>query len=242
MTTRTRARRGLAVVAAALLLAAGCGDDEDEATESSQQDTATEEASGFEGELAGTFSIDPATCDAEGVRGSYFRMIQAGGTAEEGPFVPNTDSSCTDQTYNPLTGGSESGLVTGEFQAPPDPAFDAAGNGLATDIIEPVTFFAVQFAVATSDADGAATPTVTATSGELTGDLSAWTAYYSNLVFNQGAPKPDGSSPGLTAAVSGTIDADTGAYTLDWSSQIVGGAFNDFTGVWHLEGTFTPAG
>jgi len=32
------------------------------------------------------------------------------------------------------------------------------------------------------------------------------------------------------------IGVNTGSYSLDWASQIVGGAFNDFTGVWHLEG------
>jgi hypothetical protein len=45
--------------------------------------------------------------------------------------------------------------------------------------------------------------------------------------------------PGITAAPTGTIDPATGAFVLEWSSQIVGGAFNDFTGVWHMEGTFS---
>jgi hypothetical protein len=38
--------------------------------------------------------------------------------------------------------------------------------------------------------------------------------------------------------LSGTYNAKTGAYTIDWSSQIIGGPFDGFTGVWHLEGTF----
>ena len=38
--------------------------------------------------------------------------------------------------------------------------------------------------------------------------------------------------------MTGTYDAETGAFVLEWSSQIVGGPFNDSTGVWHLEGTF----
>jgi hypothetical protein len=29
-----------------------------------------------------------------------------------------------------------------------------------------------------------------------------------------------------------------GAYVLEGSSQIVGGPFNGFTGIWHLAGTF----
>ena len=28
---------------------------------------------------------------------------------------------------------------------------------------------------------------------------------------------------------------------LEWSSTIVGGPFNNFTGTWHFEGTFEPA-
>lgn len=68
------------------------------------------------------------------------------------------------------------------------------------------------------------------------GPWAAFTAYYGNSSFNQGAPKPDGTGE----APIGTIDPETGAYVLDWTSQIVGGSFNDFVGVWHLEGTFTP--
>jgi hypothetical protein len=41
-----------------------------------------------------------------------------------------------------------------------------------------------------------------------------------------------------TTAPSGTLDARTGKYTLQWTSQIAGGPFNGFTGIWHREGTF----
>jgi hypothetical protein len=77
--------------------------------------------------------------------------------------------------------------------------------------------------------------------GQLTGDVSAIAASWNNEFFNQGSPKPDGSAPGLTTPVTGTYDPDTGAFVLEWSSQIVGGPFNDFTGIWHLEGAFTPS-
>ena len=99
----------------------------------------------------------------------------------------------------------------------------------------------IAFAIATTDE--AAPPVVTAAGGELSGNLAAFAAYYAGQTFNQGAPKPDGSVPGLTTpTATGTIDDDTGAYDLTWASQIVGGSFNDFTGVWHLEGTFTASG
>lgn len=214
----------------------------DEATEAPTEEATeapTEEAPALEGELLGTFAIDPASCEGEDVSGSYFRMIQPEGDLTEGPFVPNGDTSCTDPTYTALEPGTDGGLVTGEYQSAPDPAFDDAGNGVAEAITEPTLFFAVGFAVGTEE-DGDV-PMIVATDGELSGDLSAWTAFYGDLVFPQGAPLPDGSLPGLTTEISGTIDVETGEYVLDWASQIVGGAFNDFTGVWHLEGTFAPA-
>ena len=184
----------------------------------------------FEGELIGTFSIDDAVCDAADVTGSYFRMLQP-----DGNYIPNADSTCLDTTYSGLTAGTDGGLVTGTYQMAPDPAFDEAGNGLASAIFAPVPFFAVAFAGATDTAEPGV-PTLTATDGVLTGDLSAFTAYYGGGNFNQGAPKPDGTGE----APMGTIDPETGAYVLDWTSLISGGSFDGFTGVWHFEGTFTP--
>ena len=262
MTRHLSHRRLIASLAVVAFVAASCGSDDDassdtaateateatattEATETTvamSEETAppateaptTEPAAMFEGDLVGTFSIDDAVCDTAEVTGSYFRMLQPGGTMTDGPFIPNADSACVDTTYSGLTAGTDGGLVTGAYQPAPDPAFDETGNGLADAIFAPVPFFAVAFAGATDPAE--AMPMLTATDGTLTGDLAAFTAYYGNASFNQGAPKPDGTGE----APMGTIDPETGAYVLDWTSQIVGGSFNDFIGVWHLEGTFTP--
>ena len=253
-----------AVVAGLLtfaLLAAGCGSDssdsssttEPSATSSAVDDTTdspdttaaatTTEAPAatFEGELIGVFELTAADCStADSVSGSYFRMAQIGGTLDEGPYIPNPDSSCADLSYSSLAPGSDGGLLTGSYQPAPDPAFDDRGSGLSDRIAAPVTFLGLAFAMASSDE--ASAPTITATSGTLTGDVSAVSAYYASLIFNQGAPKPDGSTPGLTfPAPVGTIDPDTGAYVLEWASQIVGGPFDNFTGIWHLEGTFVPS-
>ena len=63
---------------------------------------------------------------------------------------------------------------------------------------------------------------------------------WNNQNFNQGSPKPDGSYPGST-------DADRDVRRLDrrvhaqWTSQVVGGPFDKFTGQWHLAGRFVPA-
>jgi hypothetical protein len=197
-----------------------------------------EPTNAFEGELMGVFALDPGAC-ADGVvsGGSYFRMLEPGGTIADGPYIANFDSPCGDTTYTLLTSGADGGLTPGSHQPPPDPAFDADGNGLSAVITEPVSFFGVDFAAATDPTLDAVA--ITATDGALSGATTSFTAYYGGAPFNQGAPKPDGSNPGLTADPTGTIDSESGAFVLEWTSQIIGGAFNDFTGVWHFEGTFT---
>ncbi len=234
----------VALLAALVLVAAACGNDDD----SSGDDTSESTDQGAGGDLVGTFEITAGECADAGVTaGSYFRMVQSGGTQEDGPFIDNADSTCGDTTWTALAPGTDGGLVTGEYQPAPDPAFDEAGNGLAAAIFEPVPFFAVGFAVATNSTDPqsgteAPAPALSADdSGALSGDVSAVGVDWNDQSFNQGAPKPDGSLSGGTTAPSGTYDADTGAYTLDWASQIVGGPFDGFTGVWHLEGTFTAS-
>jgi len=115
-----------------------------------------------------------------------------------------------------------------------------------------------------------APPTVLDNNGKLTADLSSWAASWNNQNFNQGAPKPVSSTqaqaPGqqqaerawdwvsqkwLEAApkssvsgggATGTYDAKTGVFVLEWTSHIDGGPFSGFTGLWHLEGTFEPSG
>jgi hypothetical protein len=86
-----------------------------------------------------------------------------------------------------------------------------------------------------------AAPEIFDNKGTLSGQVTAWSAAWNNLYFNQGSPKPGGGSPGLTAPVSGTYDSATHAYVLTWASQVVGGPFNGFTGYWHLQGTFVPS-
>ena len=201
-------------------------------------------AAATDGPLSGTLAIAPGECTAAPT-GSYFRMILPTGTAA-GPFVSNSDSGCNDKTYTALEPGTDGGLVLGTYQSEPTPAFDGSGNSLADHITKPTKFFGVDFSSSTNARDpqtkaAVAAPSISAApDGTLSGDLRAFAASWNNQEFNQGAPKPDGSAPGLTAAPTGTLDATSGAYTLEWRSQIVGGPFDRFTGVWHLEGTFTP--
>jgi hypothetical protein len=193
--------------------------------------------------LVGTFRLTPGESTASGATGSYFRMVLPGGTAEQGPFFPNPDSAATDKTYTLVRPGTDGGLATGKYQPSPNPAFGDQGNSLAGRIIEPSAFTAIDFGLSTQETDPQSRedvpkPKITAKGGKLSGDLKAMDASWNFEDFNQGSPKPDGSSPGLTKAVSGTYDSKTKKFVLEWSSQIVGGPFNDFTGVWHFEGTF----
>ncbi|MBW3663077.1 MAG: hypothetical protein KY469_08260 [Actinobacteria bacterium] len=240
-------RRLAAFLTALVLAAVACGGDDVTPAAGGQTDAPTAAAAG--GELVGVFAIDPGVCADAGVTaGSYFRMVQSGGNPADGPFVPNGDSPCGDQTWVPLEPGSDGGLATGRHQPFPDPVFDDAGNAVAAALTAPARWFAVDFAVGTNPVDpqtGIEVPPPTlsvSADGHLEGDLSALSAAWNGQFFNQGSPKPGGDLPGNTTPVIGDYDTAMGAYTLNWTSQIVGGPFDNFTGVWHLEGTFTPAG
>ena len=195
--------------------------------------------------LVGTFGLVAGKCTSATPTGTYFRMIQPGGTVAKGKYFSNPDSSCPDKSFTVERPGSDGGLITGTFQPNPAKAFDAHGDALANRIVEPDSFTAIQFAVSTNSTDPQTRkkvnpPHIVNKDGKLSGQISAWSAAWNNLYFNQGSPKPDGSRPGLTTAVTGTYDASTHKFVLTWTSQIVGGPFNGFSGYWHLEGTFRP--
>ncbi|HMC81042.1 MAG TPA: hypothetical protein VKO35_10910 [Acidimicrobiia bacterium] len=225
----------VALLAAAAVVIAACG----------SGGGGKNKASGAQ-QLTGLFRLAPGTCTGAGVMsGSSFRMINPGGKLGEGPFISNGDSPCGDKTYSPMSPGSDGGLRTGAYQPETAQPFDAGGNGVTESIAKGTPFFAVRFAVATNQKDpqtGANTtpPTITVQDGKVSGDLSAFAASWNNQHFNQGSPKPGAVRPGLTAGPTGSYDPATKKYTLEWSSQIVGGPFNNFTGVWHFEGTFEP--
>lgn len=193
-------------------------------------------------ELVGLFGIVPAACSTDAVTGSWFRMVQPGGTTKDGPYLKNGDSTCIDQEVTPLAPGTDGGLRTGAYQPLADPAFDAGGNTTALAVITSTKFFAVGFGISTTEKDPQSgkdvpSPSIGDEGGELNGDLSAISVSWNGQHFNQGAPRPGGGG----SAVTGTYDADTGAYRLDWTSLIKGGPFDGFTGIWHFEGTFTSS-
>jgi hypothetical protein len=193
--------------------------------------------------LVGTFKLSPGACTGETVTGSYFRMIFPGGSVASGKFFDNPDSTCGDKTYTLAVPGTQGGLVTGKYQSNPVPAFNAQGGALASSIVQPQSFTAIDFSIATNKVDpqtgkSVPPPSLRVTGGKISGQVEAWSASWNKLYFNQGSPKPGGAKPGLTAAVTGTYNANTHAFVLNWTSQVVGGPFNGFTGLWHLSGTF----
>jgi hypothetical protein len=175
--------------------------------------------------------------------GTYFRMIYPNGRVGRGPFFANSDSRARDKTYTLLRPGIDGGLRTGVFQNPPTPAFAANGFALSNRIIPPTSFAGIKFSLSTAPTDQQSgtkvgVPKITLTGRRLSGDVRAFTASWNSIWFNQGSPKPAGNTPGLTRRVSGTYNPKTKHYVLTWVSQIIGGPFNDFSGFWHLEGTF----
>jgi hypothetical protein len=199
--------------------------------------------------LVGLFKLDEGKQAASGaLAGTYFQML---GGASESP-LPNGDSTALDKSYTLLRPGIDGGLRTDVYQPAPSPAFAGTVNGqptgdaLANRIVQPQKFFAIDFGIVTGAVDAQTgqadpLPQISVQDGKLTGQTTAWNAQWNGLSFNQGSPKPDGTSPGHTRPVSGTYDATTGHFVLLWKSLIVGGPFDGYTGSWHLEGTFVPA-
>ena len=195
--------------------------------------------------LEGTFRVLPGTCTDGEPQGSWFRMVNPNGTVQRGPYFENPDSACADQSYTPLEPGTDGGLRTGVFQPRPADPFDATGNARAGRIVAPVRFGSILFGVTTSSTDPQTrrkvrAPSIRLTGNRLSGNLAALSVDWNDQAFNQGSPKPGGARPGKTSRVTGTLNRATGEFTLRWSSQIRGGAFNRFTGVWQLEGRFVP--
>jgi hypothetical protein len=172
-------------------------------------------------------------------------ILPSGGVT--GPYMSNSDSRCRDQSYTALSAGTDGGLVSGSYQATPQPPFDKNGNALAGRITAPSPFYGTSFATSSNATDpqtkrAVPVPQVFATGSTLSADLRAFSVTWNSQYFNQGSPKPDGSYPGNTKPARGTYDASTGAFTLDWTSTVVGGPFDKFTGQWHLAGRFVPSG
>ncbi len=194
--------------------------------------------------LNGTFELQAGTDVGGTIGGSWFEMSIKGGAP-----LQNPNSPLANQDYTPLSPGSAGGLQTFAYEPAPSPAFadpGERGNALAADIMKPQGFEGYNFSVVTEPGDRQALeadpePHIVEEAGRLSGQLSAWVVGWNGEWFNQGSPKPNGTLPEPSTALTGTCDATSGHYVLEWKSLIVGGPFNGDTGSWHLEGTFVPA-
>src|SRR5689334_14935530 len=192
--------------------------------------------------LVGTLQLTAGSCSGGSATGTYFRMILPSGGAS-GPYLSNSDSTCSDQSVTPLSPGTDGGLRVGSYQPSSTPRFGPNGDAKAHRITAPAAFYGTSFATATSPVDpqtkrSVPAPQLKVSGTRLSADLRSFGVTWNNQDFNQGAPKPDGSTPGNTAVATGAYDASTGAFTLSWRSQIVGGPFDKFTGYWHFAGRF----
>jgi hypothetical protein len=196
-------------------------------------------------QLIGTFRIAAGSCGHGAASGSYLQMILPSGNAS-GPYMSNSDSTCSNQEYTLLSAGTDGGLITGEYQAAPKPPFDAHGNALAKRITATAQYEGTAFATSTEAVDPQTqrkvpVPVIYDQGGRLSGDLRSFGVTWNKQYFNQGAPKPNGTYPGSSKPVSGTYNPATGSFTLTWISQVVGGPFDKFSCAWHLSGQFVPA-
>ena len=196
-------------------------------------------------ELIGTFKLDRGKSVGSKADGSYFRMIYPNGKDKKGPFFINPNSRAKNKSYTLFTPGIDGGLRTGAYQVQPNHAFQANGFSLANRIVKPLLFAGIKFGLSTAATDAQSgrkvgAPRIWVDGRRLSGDLRGFTASWNKIYFNQGAPKPGGSTPGLTRAVKGVYNARTKRFAFDWVSQIVGGPFNDFSGQWHFSGTYLP--
>jgi hypothetical protein len=198
--------------------------------------------------------------DATVKNGPY--MVNADSSADGGLATllqPGTEGGFRTGSYQPQpTPAFDSGgnSLAGAITVPTE--FFGVKFSISTNKIDPQTKTAC------------APPIVEEKNGKLTADLSSWAASWNKQNFNQGAPKPvrntGAKSPGQRQAqqvwdyvskqflgsaskatitgpsATGTFDPKTGAFVLQWTSLIVGGPFNGFTGLWHLEGVFQSSG
>jgi hypothetical protein len=199
--------------------------------------------------LEGTFDITIATNGNTPPKGSWFEMLDA--DEQDRAPLENGNSPLANKDFTPLSPGTSGGLLTTAYQPAPSPAFSAksgskeVGNALANEIMLPQEFFGFNFSVVTEKTDpqngeGDPLPHIVDDAGQLSGQVTAWAVGWNGEWFNQGSPKPNGKLPSGTAAPTGTYDAATGQYELEWKSVIIGGPFNGFLGSWHLEGKFVP--
>lgn len=144
----------------------------------------------------------------------------------------------------PLYPGTSGGFITERYQRDPG----EPGTGCA-QIVDPsrFKFYGYPTYVSTNPVDQVDGVTsypppmiFDNDDGTLSGNVQAFDVSWNGQHFGQGAPKENPFQADNMAPV-GHYDAVTGAYDLFWTSLIVGGPFDGFTGEWRLDGHVTDA-
>ncbi len=194
-------------------------------------------------ELQGTFRLAHPSCAGGSPRGSYLSVTF--GTRA----IKNPQSSCADGAYTLLSPGSH-GLSTQTFSPASDAEFNSHGSAVANTIAEPTTFagHVLGLVSSTDNLQDAPTgpaefalPQVYLVNGKLVADLRSVQVLY-NGPDDASCAQAAGQGCWLVGAerATGTYDARTHAFTLDWFS---GQSFTpDSAGtIVHLAGTFVGA-
>ena len=131
-----------------------------------------------------------------------------------------------------ISAGDQGAMVMGTYQGFNDGAADGI-NALATfqfGYFGQVDTYTSSVAAGVNGGavESPAAPTGTTSGSTINMDMGSWVAFWNGNEFNQGNHN-----------VTGTYNAVTGAYTLEWGSLITGGPFDGKTGYWRLNGTAT---
>lgn len=145
--------------------------------------------------------------------------------------MPNANSPVPQGSATLLSPGTDGGLILGDYQGEPDPAFDeATGYSLASRVTQPTKFFNIEFGISTNKIDPQTqrellAPTATVSGDSISADLSAWAASWNRQEFNQGRPnrKPRSRprSPVRRAPNRcGSSSPDVGSATIPWTAKV----------------------
>ena len=159
------------------------------------------------------------------VTGGDFSMAGAGGTINPADFANMTIGGYDGSA--PSTTGTEASYVPTSIAT------------FAFGFFGPVATY-------TAETDGLnsgfAAPTGDITSGVLTLDMSAWTAWWNGTAFNQGSKSSLGATDVCvnttcsTPIVISAYDSVASTFTATWGAVVVGGAFNGQLGSWTVTG------
>ncbi len=195
---------------------------------------------------AATYSVTAGSQSGGSVpNGSYIQLFT--GSPSSPSYLTNYASTNSDKHYTYLGRGTDTGLITGQWQAP-DEILSSVNWDPDGSHSQPFTVFTTNGDPVNQKATGWGAfpkPALTFTSGTLTsGNVSGWTVVYGTganeapaALYNTGADVAGDDNDGDT--LTGTRTGAS-AYTLTWTSKIhgyySGDPFDGAYSTWHLVG------